>query len=57
MLSLEDKRDLAALSDCFDVSYGATSLIFAMPPPLNGLDRRCELWKDFAGPENKRGDL
>jgi LuxR family maltose regulon positive regulatory protein len=32
-------------------------LLFVLPPPLAGLDGRCTLWKDFAGPDNERGDL
>jgi hypothetical protein len=57
LLTLDDKRDLAALSDYFDVSYGVTSLLCVLPLSFGELNRRCELWKDFAGPDNKRGNL
>lgn len=57
LLALDDKRSLAALSDYFDVSYGVTSLLCALPLPFGELKRRCELWKGFAGPDNERGDL
>ncbi len=57
LLMLDDKPGLAALSDCFDVSYGVTSLLWALPPSSSGLNQRCALWKDFAGPGSERGDL
>jgi len=57
MLALDDKQSLAALSDCFDISYGGTSLLFALPLPYSELNRRCELWKDFAGEDTRRGNL
>ena len=57
LLALNDKVSLAALSNYFDVSYGVTSLLCALPLPFGELNRRCELWKGFAAPDNQRGDL
>ena len=57
LLALNDKASLAALSNYFDVSYGVTSLLCALPLPFGELSRRCELWKSFAAPDNQRGDL
>lgn len=57
LLTIDNPNDLVMLSNCFDISYGATSLLFALPESVYDSDKREALWKDLAGEEIRSGNL
>ncbi len=57
LLTIDDEKELAVLSSCFDISYGATSLLFALPEGVHDSDKREVLWKELAGEEIRSGNL
>ena len=57
LLTINDREELSAFSCCFDISYGATSLLFALPEGIRDSDKREVLWKELAGEEIRSGNL